>query len=171
MHTPYAMVADNDLALGRMVDALSHSPYWKNSAVFVLEDDAQAGPDHVSDHRAEALVIGAQVKRGFVDHTHYTTSGMIRTIEELLGLDSMSQFDARARVMDADFGPVDPTPWSAVAETVDLGAVNPPDASGAKTSLRLDLSGADRADSTQFNKILMEWAKSQRPGSETPGRP
>ena len=162
MHTPYAMVADNDLALGRMVDALSHSPYWRNTVVFVLEDDAQAGPDHVSDHRAEALVIGAQVKRGFVDHTHYTTSGMIHTIEELLGLEPMSQFDARARVMDADFGPVDDTPWSAVAETVDLSAVNPTDATGAKTSMRLDLSGADRADAATFNSILMEWARAQQ---------
>jgi hypothetical protein len=161
MHTPFAMVADNDLGLGRMVDALSHSPYWKNTVVFVLEDDAQAGPDHVSDHRAEALVIGSQVRRGFVDHTHYTTSGMIRTIEDLLGLEPMSQFDARARTMELDFGSTDDTPWSAVAETVDIGAVNPPDAKGAKTSLRLDLSGADRADAATFNRILMEWARSK----------
>jgi hypothetical protein len=171
MHTPYAMVADNDLALGRMVEALSHSPFWKNTVVFVLEDDAQAGPDHVSDQRAEALVIGAQIKRGFVDHTHYTTSGMIRTIEDLLGLEHMSQYDARARAMEADFGPVDDAPWSAVAETVDLSAVNPTDANGAKTSMHLDLSGADRADAAAFNRILMEWAKSHKASRETPGRP
>jgi YVTN family beta-propeller protein len=163
MHTPYAMVADNDLALGRMVDALSHSPYWKNTVVLVAEDDAQAGPDHVSDQRAEALIIGAQVRRGFVDHTHYTTSGMIRTIEDLLGLEHMSQFDERAHAMEADFGSTDDAPWSAVAETVDLSAVNPPDAKGAKASLRLDLDGADRADSAAFNRILMDWARSQRP--------
>ena len=83
----------------------------------------------------------------------------------------MSQFDARARAMEADFGSTDDAPWSAVAETTDLSAVNPPDATGAKTSLRLDLSGADRADSTQFNKILMEWAKSHKPSTESPGRP
>ncbi|HEY5094253.1 MAG TPA: beta-propeller fold lactonase family protein [Candidatus Eremiobacteraceae bacterium] len=162
MPTPYAMVADNDLALGRMIDALSHSKYWKNTVVFVLEDDAQAGPDHVSDHRTEALVIGAQVKRGFVDHTHYTTSGMIRTIEGILGLEHMSQFDANARLMDLDFAAIANTaPWSAIRETVDLKAVNPPDASGAKASMRLDLSGADRANEAAFNRILMDWAKSQ----------
>jgi YVTN family beta-propeller protein len=171
MHTPYAMVADNDLALGRMVGALSHSPYWKNTVVFVVEDDAQAGPDHISDHRAEALVIGAQIRRRFVDHTHYTTSGMIRTIEDVLGLDRMSQFDASARSMSTDFLPAaDLAPWSAIPESVDLSAVNPPDAKGAKTSLRLDLSGADRADAATFNRILMEWAKSHEPSSETPGR-
>jgi YVTN family beta-propeller protein len=163
MHTPYAMVADNDLALGRMVDALSHSPYWKNTVVLVVEDDAQAGPDHVSDQRAEALIIGAQIKRGVVDHTHYTTSGMLRTIEDLLGLENMSQFDQRGRPMEADFGPTDDTPWSAVAETVDLNAVNPADAKDAKASLRLDLDGADRADAAAFNSILMDWARSQRP--------
>jgi hypothetical protein len=129
----------------------------------VVEDDAQAGPDHVSDQRAEALIIGAQIKRGFVDHTHYTTSGMLRTIEDLLGLENMSQFDQRGRPMEADFGPTDDTPWSAVAETVDLNAVNPADAKDAKASLRLDLDGADRADAASFNRILMDWARSQRP--------
>jgi len=162
MPTPYAMVADNDLALGRMIDALSHSKYWKNTVVFVLEDDAQAGPDHVSDHRTEALVIGAHVKRGFVDHTHYTTSGMIRTVENILRLDQMSQFDASARSMDVDFATTaNASPWSAIGESVNLKAVNPPDAPGAKASMRLDLSGADRADDAAFNRILMDWAKSQ----------
>jgi hypothetical protein len=172
MHTPYAMVADNDLALGRMVDALSHSRYWKDTVVFVLEDDAQAGPDHVSDHRAEALVIGGLIKRGFVDHTHYTTSGMIRTIENVLGLARMSQFDASARSMTADFAPAaDLAPWSALPEKVDLSAVNPADATDAKASMKLDFDGADRADSAKFNKILMEWAKSHKPSTEIPGRP
>ena len=162
MPTPYAMLADNDLALGRMIDALSHSAYWKNTVVFVLEDDAQAGPDHVSDHRAEALVIGARVKRGFVDHTHYTTSGMIRTIEDIFGLKHMSQFDASARSMDLDFAAApNSSPWSLIGETVDLKAVNPPDAAGAKASLRLNLSGADRADAAAFNRILMQWARTQ----------
>jgi YVTN family beta-propeller protein len=170
--TPYAMVADNDLALGRMIDALSHSAYWKDTVVFVLEDDAQAGPDHVSDHRAEALVIGGQIKRGFVDHTHYTTSGMIRTIEDILGLARMSQYDAAARSMAADFAPTaDLAPWSTIPESVDLNAVNPAESKTASASQRLDLSGADRADSTQFNKILMEWAKSHKPSSETSGQP
>jgi len=172
MPTPYAMVADNDLALGRMIDALSHSAYWKNTVVFVLEDDAQAGPDHVSDHRTEALIIGASIKRGFVDHTHYTTSSMLATIEEILGLKAMSQYDSGATKLGSDFASVaDPMPWSALKPNVDLTAVNPPKAKDAKASLLLDLNEADRADSTQFNKILMEWAKSHKPSTETPGRP
>ncbi len=164
MHTPYAMVADNDYALGRLVDALSHSPYWKNTIVFVVEDDAQAGPDHVSDHRAEALIIGALVHRFFVDSTHYTTSGMIHTIEAVLGLRPMSQYDAGATTMTADFASADvnEAPWSAIAPTVDLNAVNPTDATDAKASLRLDLSDADRANEATFNRILLDWAAVQK---------
>jgi hypothetical protein len=146
-----------------MIDALSHSAFWKNTVVFVLEDDAQAGPDHVSDHRCEALVIGASIKRGLVDHTHYTTSSVLATIEEVLGLKAMSQYDSVATTMNADFASVaDPTPWSALKANVDLTAVNPPKAKGAKSSMLLDLDAADRADSAQFNRILMDWAKSQR---------
>jgi YVTN family beta-propeller protein len=170
--TPYAMVADNDLALGRMIDALSHSRYWKDTVVFVLEDDAQAGPDHVSDHRTEALIIGASIKRGFVDDTHYTTSSMLATIEAILGLKAMSQYDSGATRLRSDFASVaDPTPWTALKPNVDLTAVNPPKANGAKASLLLDLSGADRADAATFNRILMQWAKSHKPSTETPGRP
>ncbi|HKW45175.1 MAG TPA: alkaline phosphatase family protein [Candidatus Eremiobacteraceae bacterium] len=167
MHTPYAMVADNDYALGRMIDALSHSPYWKSTIVFVLEDDAQAGPDHVSDHRSEALIIGAAVKRGYVDNTHYTTSGMLGTIEKLLGMQAMSQYDAGATKMRGSLAAsVDLTPWSAVKPHVDLSAVNPPTAKGAKASMLLNLDGADRADSAEFNRILMEWARSQKRNGE-----
>ena len=97
------MLADNDYAVGRLVDAVSHSKYWANTVIFSVEDDAQAGPDHVSDHRAEALIVGGLIKRGLVDHTHYTTSSVLRTIELLLGLPPMSQFDAGATPMTFDF--------------------------------------------------------------------
>ena len=90
------MVADNDLALGRIVEAISHSRFWKESAIFVLEDDAQNGPDHVDAHRSVLLVASPFTRRGAVDHTLYTTSGVLRTIELILGLPPMSQYDAAA---------------------------------------------------------------------------
>jgi YVTN family beta-propeller protein len=168
MPTPFAMVADNDFALGRMIDALSHSRYWKDTIVFVVEDDAQAGPDHVSDHRAEALIIGSLIKRSYVDATHYTTCGMLATIERLLHLQPMSQFDKSAVIMSNDFAArADVTPWIESPPIVKLDAVNPPTAKDATASLKLDLDDADRADAATFNRILMDYAKSlgtnQRP--------
>ena len=90
------MVAENDLALGRLVEAISKSRFWPESAILVLEDDAQNGPDHVDAHRSVLLVASAWAKRGAVDSTLYTTSGVLRTIELLLGLPPMSQYDAAA---------------------------------------------------------------------------
>src|SRR4029077_20626205 len=92
--TPRAMVADNDIALGRLVADISNSVYWKDSANFVLEDDAQSGADHVDSHRSVALVASPFAKRGFVDHTFYTTTGMLRTIELILGLPPRISYDA-----------------------------------------------------------------------------
>ena len=97
--TPRAMVADNDLALGRFVDIISHSRIWKESAIFVLEDDAQNGPDHVDAHRSVLLAISPFIRRGVVDSTLYTTSGVLRTMELILGLPPMSQYDAAATPM------------------------------------------------------------------------
>jgi hypothetical protein len=94
--TPRAFVADNDLALGRMIEALSKSPFWKNTAVFVLEDDAQNGPDHVDSHRSPLLVISPWVRAGLV-HRFANTTDVLRTIEELLGLDALSQFEHYGR--------------------------------------------------------------------------
>ena len=93
------MVADNDLALGRVVEAVSKSKFWKDTAIFVIEDDAQNGPDHVDAHRTVALVISPYTKRSYVDSTMYSTSSMLRTMELILGLKPMSQFDAAARPM------------------------------------------------------------------------
>ena len=92
-------MADNDLAVGMFVDYLSHSAIWNESVVFILEDDAQAGPDHVDAHRSTAYVAGGFVKRGYVDHTMYSTSSMLRTIELILGMPPMSQYDAGATPM------------------------------------------------------------------------
>ncbi len=103
--TPRAMLADNDLALGRLVEAISSSVYWKDSAIFVVEDDAQSGPDHVDSHRSVLLVASPFAKRGFVDHTFYSTSGVLRTIELVLGLPPMSQYDAAATPLYNAFQP------------------------------------------------------------------
>jgi hypothetical protein len=94
--TPFAHVADNDLALGRFVEHLSKTKIWGESAVFVVEDDAQNGPDHVDAHRSPALVISPWVRRRQVDHTMYSTAGILRTMELILGLPPMSQYDAAA---------------------------------------------------------------------------
>src|SRR2546426_975830 len=96
---PRSLVADNDYALGRIVEAVSNSPFWSQTAIFVLEDDAQNGPDHVDSHRSPGFVLSAWSKRGFVDSTHYTTASMLRTIELILGLRPMTQFDAAATPM------------------------------------------------------------------------
>ncbi|HEV2879374.1 MAG TPA: bifunctional YncE family protein/alkaline phosphatase family protein [Candidatus Eremiobacteraceae bacterium] len=160
--SPYAMMADNDYALGRLVDAVSHSPYWRDTIIFSLEDDAQAGPDHVSDHRAEVLVIGAQVKRGFVDHTHYTTSSVIHTIEEILGLPPMSQYDAGATTMfrlQTDEPNV--RPWTAIKPLVNLNDVNPPNPD-AKSSQALNFDEADAADPATLNAILWRYAMAHK---------
>ncbi len=161
--TPFAMVASNDYALGRMVEALSHSVYWKDTVVISVEDDAQAGPDHVSDQRAELAIAGACVRRGYVDHTHYTTSGVLRTIELLLKLPPMSQFDAGATPLSAAFAPrADTRPWKATRPLVNLSDTNAAVAPDAKASMRLDLSDADRADAAALNRILLRYARAAK---------
>lgn len=161
--TPYAMVADNDYAVGRLVDAVSHSRYWKNTIIFSVEDDAQAGPDHVSDHRAEALIAGALVRRGFVDHTHYTTSSVLHTIELLLGLPPMSQFDAAATPMLADLASEpDTEPWVVSKPLIDLTSVNPGGDPDAKTSQLLNFEQADAADPATVTAILFRYAAAHK---------
>ncbi len=158
--TPYAMVADNDYALGRMVEALSHSRYWRDTLLVSIEDDAQSGPDHVSNHRIEALVVSAYDNRGLVDHTHYSTSSVLRTIELVLGLPPMSQFDASATPLSAVFsGQLDLKPWKATTPLVNLDATNPPGAPGSQASEKLDLRSADASDPVEFNRILATYLR------------
>src|SRR5205085_4689114 len=97
--TPRAFVAENDLALGQLVDIVSHSSIWSSSAIFILEDDAQNGPDHVDAHRSLLLAVSPFSRRGVVDSTLYTTCGVLRTMELILGLPPMSQYDAAATPM------------------------------------------------------------------------
>ncbi|GIW86166.1 MAG: hypothetical protein KatS3mg108_0490 [Isosphaeraceae bacterium] len=153
--TPTAFVAENDLALGRVVEGLSRSRFWPEMAIFVVEDDAQNGPDHVDAHRTVALVIGPYVRRGVVDSTHYTTSGMLRTIELILGLEPMSQFDAAATPMFASFtAQPDFRPYECLPAQVDLDAVNPSDAPGAELSQTFDFTREDRVDDLLLNEVI-----------------
>jgi YVTN family beta-propeller protein len=153
--TPRAMIAENDAALGQVVEAISRSRFWKDSAVFVLEDDAQNGPDHVDAHRSVALVASPWARRGAVDSTLYTTSGMLRTIELILGLPPMSQYDAAATPMRASFQErPDGRPFSARPARIAVGEKNAADAFGAEASSRMDLSEADRAPDRELNEII-----------------
>ena len=101
--TPFAHVADNDLAVGMLVEHISKSPIWENSVLFIVEDDAQNGPDHVDAHRTTAYLAGGYVKRHYADHTLYSTSSLLRTIELILGLPPMTQYDAAATPMWRSF--------------------------------------------------------------------
>jgi YVTN family beta-propeller protein len=153
--TPRAMVAENDVALGRMVDAVTRSRFWKESAIFVLEDDAQNGPDHVDAHRSIALVISPYAKRGALDSTLYTTSGVLRTIELILGLPPMSQYDAAATPMYAAFQarPV-LTPFTKREARVPLDEMNAPNAPGAAASMAMNMEEADQAPDLELNEII-----------------
>ncbi len=158
--TPRADVADNDLALGQLVDAVSHSKFWATTAIFVLEDDGQNGPDHVDAHRTPCFVISPYTARHTVDSTLYSTTSVLRTIELILGLQPMSQFDAAAAPMFATFAATpDLTPYAARSAQVDLHARNPRDAWGAKESARMDFREADRADDIVLNEIVWRSVK------------
>ena len=158
--TPRAMVAENDTALGRVFEAISHSKYWKESAIFVLEDDAQAGPDHVDTHRSIALVASPFVKRGAVDSTLYDTAAMLRTIELILGLPPMSNLDAGATPMYAAFQPTpNLAPFKARPARIDIGEMNAANAWGAAASARMYLAEADLAPEQELNEIIWKSVK------------
>jgi YVTN family beta-propeller protein len=153
--TPKAAVASNDQALGKIVETISHSSVWKEFAIFVIEDDAQNGPDHVDAHRTAGLVISPYTRRKVVDSTMYSTVSMLRTMELILGLPPLSQYDAAATPMFASFtDKPDLTPYSAVPPSLDLSARNPAVAYGAKESSRMDWSDYDRIDEDRLNRIL-----------------
>ena len=160
--TPRAMVADNDLAVGRIVDAVSHSRYWPTTAIFATEDDAQDGADHVDGHRSEALVISPYTRRGVVDSTLYTTVNLVRTIEQILGLPPMNQFDGAAVPMTAAFTKKrNLSPFTAVPNDVPLDEMNVPVASLqglerslALASLDMDFSEPDNAPADVLNRVI-----------------
>ncbi len=153
--TPFASMADNDLALGQIVDAVSHSRFWKDTAIFVLEDDAQNGPDHVDAHRAPAYVISPYTRRGFVDSNFYNTTSMLRTMGRILGLNPLTHYDAFAPLMLAPFQPQpDLRAYQHVVPDVDRTATNPSRSTTAARSLRLNLDVVDAIDEEEMNDIL-----------------
>jgi hypothetical protein len=153
--TPRAMVAENDVALGRLVEAVSRSRFWPESAIIVLEDDAQNGPDHVDAHRSVLLVASPWTRRGAVDSTLYTTAGVLRTMELLLGLPPMSQYDAAATPLFAAFATKpDPAPYSVRPARVDIHEANREDAPGAQASRLMNLEKPDLAPELELNEIL-----------------
>jgi hypothetical protein len=161
------MVADNDLALGRIVEAISHSRYWKESAIFVIEDDAQNGPDHVDAHRSILLAISPFSKRRSVDSTLYSTTAVLRTMELVLGLPPMSQYDAAATPMYRAFQPVpDLTPYAKLAARIPLDEKNDWSAPGALASARMNFRDADRTPELELNEIL--WQSVRGAGSVMP---
>lgn len=160
--TPFACVADNDLAVGLFIEHLSKSPIWHNSAVFILEDDAQNGPDHVDAHRSNALVVSPYTKRKYVDHTMYTTSGMLRTMELILGLPPMTQYDAGATPMFRSFtSKPDHTPFKSLPSNVNLSDVNVANTPAAKRSEALVFEQEDSNDDNLFNDILWKGIKGE----------
>jgi len=170
MPTPKASVADNDLAVGRAVDAVSNSPYWNDTAFFIVEDDAQDGADHVDAHRSVALVISKYAPRQekpLVDHTFYTTVSVLHTMEDILGLPPMNFNDALAPLMTPLFtGPGDQPPFTADYSNASNNLIytaNASNAPGAKKSSRMDFTHEDRADSRELNIILWKDAMGNKP--------
>ena len=170
--TPRAMVADNDLALGRIVEAVSKSRFWPETVIFVTEDDPQAGLDHVDGHRTVGLVISPYTRRGEVIHSNYNQVSMVRTMELILGLPHMNQLDLIAEPMaDCFQEKADLRPFTALPNNIPLDEMNPPlkAVEGARLywaqkSMELDLEDVDRADEDTLNRILWHSVK----GYDTP---
>jgi DNA-binding beta-propeller fold protein YncE/phospholipase C len=169
--TVTAMVADNDLALGLLVEGVSNSKFWKETAIFVIEDDTQNGPDHVDAHRSPALVISPHTKRKFVDSTLYSTTSMLRTMELIVGLQPMSQFDAAARPMYNSFSvTANTTPYKHEVPKVDLREVNKRGGFNAAWMEKQDLSKEDMLDDLVFNEIIWKAVKGESSAIPPPVR-
>jgi hypothetical protein len=154
MPTPRAYAADNDLAVGRVVEAISQSGYWPSTVIFVLEDDAQDGPDHVDSHRSPLLVISAYNRSGVYRHFANTTD-VLATIDRILKLGAMSKFDQFGRSLAECFGPKPDAPgYRAILPEVSRSEVNADSTRAALLSRQLDLSGEDRANVPLFNHVL-----------------
>jgi DNA-binding beta-propeller fold protein YncE len=155
--TPRAYMADNDLALGRMIAALSQTPFWKDTVVFVVEDDAQDGPDHVDSHRSICLVISPW-SRGGVQHHFINSTDVVGAIEAILGFRPMSQYDLRARPLERVFADEpDLTPYRALTPAVSLDEKNPEKGKASELSAPIDFDKLDGVNDQLFNRILWEW--------------
>ncbi|MFA6087699.1 bifunctional YncE family protein/alkaline phosphatase family protein [Mucilaginibacter sp.] len=170
-YTPIASVADNDLAVGRILEHLAQSPIWKESVVFILEDDAQAGPDHVDAHRSPAYVAGPFVKRNAVIHSMYSTSGMLRTIELILGLPPMSQYDAAALPMYECFtSKPDFTPYKLIPSLVDIDLRNVAVNESSKRSESFNLANEDKVPDRDMNEVIWKSIKGEKSIMPAPKR-
>jgi hypothetical protein len=164
------MVADNDLALGQIVEALSKSPFWKKMAIFVVEDDAQNGVDHVDGHRTVALAISPYTRRGHVDSTFYAQQSILKTIELILGLPTLSLFDLIANDMRASFtNTADYTTYESVEPKQSLFEMNPPLTSlkgqarlDAVASMKMRFDVPDAAPTETLNRIVWRQVKGQK---------
>lgn len=153
--TPIAYAGQHDLAFGQIIDAVSHSKFWPQTAIFVVEDDAQNGPDHVDAHRTVALVISPYARRGVVDSTMYSSTSMLRTMELILGLQPMTQFDAAATPMFNSFqAKPDLRPYKGLPANVDINERNTRAAWGSKMSQKMDFSKEDAADDILLNEVI-----------------
>jgi YVTN family beta-propeller protein len=165
--TPDAAVASNDIALGKIVETASRSRFWREMAIFVIEDDAQNGPDHVDAHRTVGLVISPWAKRGVVDSTFYTTASMVRTMELILGLPPLTQYDAGATPMFNSFQKrAQLVAYQPRTPKVDVAAINQRNAPGAQQSKRMNFDEYDRAPEDELNRIL--WRATRGPGVPYP---
>lgn len=158
--TPFAHVADNDLAVGMFIEYLSKSPVWKESVVFIVEDDAQNGSDHVDAHRSPVYVAGPYVKRNFVDHTPYTTSGVLRTIELILGLPPMSQYDAAATPLWRCFSSTpNQNVFNSLPANIGLNDKNTAVNKLSKMNETFNLAKEDAIPDREFNEVLWKGIK------------
>jgi hypothetical protein len=153
------------------VEHLSKSPVWKESVVFIVEDDAQNGPDHVDAHRTTAYIAGPHIKRNFIDHTMYSTSSMLRTIELILGLPPMSQYDAAATPMWRCFtAKTDMRPFASVAANVDLNDKNTKNNASARLSETFDFSKEDMIPDLAFSEVIWKAVKGEDSEMPAPRR-
>ena len=165
--SPLAHAADNDLAVGLFIEYLSHSPIWNESLVIIVEDDAQNGPDHVDAHRSTAYIAGGFVKQGFVDHTMYSTSSALRTIELILGLPPMSQYDAAAEPLWRCFNKTaNHPPFKSTPNTIDLNLKNTAENTFSRLSNTFNFEQEDRIPDALFNEVI--WAAIHGPNSSCP---
>ncbi|HZQ56097.1 MAG TPA: bifunctional YncE family protein/alkaline phosphatase family protein [Bryobacteraceae bacterium] len=166
--TPFSYNADNDYAVGMLVDAVSHSKLWPSTAIFIIEDDAQNGPDHVDSHRAPAWVISPYTHRGIVDSTMYNQMSVLRSIEMILGLRPMTHFDAAGRTMFGTFSrQADTRPYTVISPKISLTERNPANAPAAAASNKMDFSDADLADDDELNDVLWRAIKHTDPPPPT----
>jgi phospholipase C len=167
--SPISLFADNDYALGMIVEAVSKSRFWAKTAIFAMEDDAQDGPDHVDSHRSVMLAISPYTHRGIVDSSLYNQSSILRTMELILGLRPMTQFDAAARPLTAAFdATASAAAYTAEKPRVSLTEKNQPGSTAALRSGRLDFREADRADDDELNDILWAAIKGTINGNQAP---